>query len=97
MAEKRNAECGDLCFDSESGLWHYSAFQRRASHCPSGNTAVLCGAGALAQAAQRLWGLLLGDLQKSPECGSGHPAALSGPDTEAPSNLSNSMILEIRL
>jgi len=70
MAEKRNAECGDLCFDSESGLWHYSAFQRRASHCPSGNTAVLCGAGALAQAAQRLWGLL-GALPKPPARGAG--------------------------
>jgi len=35
---------------------------------------VLCGAGALAQVAQRLWGLLLGDAQKPPGHGSGPPA-----------------------
>jgi len=35
--------------------------------------------GALAQAAQRLWGLLLGDLPKMPGCGPGHPA-LGVPD-----------------
>jgi len=28
----------------------------------------------LAQSAQRLWGLLLGDLLKLPGCGPGHPA-----------------------
>ena len=32
------------------------------------------GAGALAQAAQRLWVLLRGDLQRPPGCGPGHPA-----------------------
>ena len=32
------------------------------------------GDGALAQAAKRLWGLLLGDLPKPPGCGAGHPA-----------------------
>jgi len=42
--------------------------------------ALLCCAGdrAAAQAAQRLWGLLLGDLQQPLGCGPGHPA-LSGP------------------
>ena len=35
---------------------------------------VLCSEGALAQAAQRLWGLLLGDLPEPPGCGPGHPA-----------------------
>jgi len=35
---------------------------------------VLCSDGALAQAAQRLWGLLLGDLPELPGCGPGHPA-----------------------
>jgi len=32
------------------------------------------GDGAVAQAAQKLWGLLLGDLQKSPGHSPGHPA-----------------------
>ena len=35
---------------------------------------VLCSDGALAQAAQRLWGLLLGDLPELPGRGPGHPA-----------------------
>jgi len=35
---------------------------------------VLCSEGALAQAAQRLWGLLLGDLPELPGRGPGHPA-----------------------
>ena len=35
---------------------------------------MLCSDGALAQAAQRLWGLLLGDLPEPPGCGPGHPA-----------------------
>ena len=35
---------------------------------------MLCSDGALAQAAQRLWGLLLGDLPELPGRGPGHPA-----------------------
>ena len=35
---------------------------------------MLCGAGALAQVAQRLWGLLPGDVQKPPGHGPGSPA-----------------------
>jgi len=35
---------------------------------------MLCSAGALAQVAQRLWGLLLGDLQKPPGHGPLPPA-----------------------
>jgi len=35
---------------------------------------VLCSDGALAQAAQRLWGLLLGDLPELSGRGPGHPA-----------------------
>jgi len=35
---------------------------------------VLCSDGALAQATQRLWSLLLGDLPKLLGHGSGHPA-----------------------
>jgi len=35
---------------------------------------VLCSDGAVAQAAQRLWGALLGDLQQPPGRGPGHPA-----------------------
>ena len=35
---------------------------------------MLCSDGALAQAAQRLWGLLLGDLPEPPGRGFGHPA-----------------------
>ena len=35
---------------------------------------MLCSDGALAQAAQRLWGLLLGDLPEPPGRGPGHPA-----------------------
>ena len=35
---------------------------------------MLCSDGALAQAAQRLWGLLLGDLPELPGCDPGHPA-----------------------
>lgn len=34
---------------------------------------VLCGAGALARVAQRLWGFLLGDVQKPPGHGPGPP------------------------
>ena len=41
------------------------------SLCPSGSTAALCSAGALAQAAQRLWGLLLGAPPKPPARGAG--------------------------
>ena len=40
---------------------------------------MLCGAGAPAQVAQRLWGLLLGDAQKLPGHGPG-PPALGVPD-----------------
>ena len=35
---------------------------------------MLCSDGALAQAAQRLWDLLLGDLPELPGCSPGHPA-----------------------
>ena len=35
------------------------------------------GDGALAQAAQKLWRLLLGDLQKLPGRGPGHPALVA--------------------
>ena len=35
---------------------------------------MLCSDGALAQAAQRLWGFLLGDLPEPPGRGPGHPA-----------------------
>jgi len=38
------------------------------------STSALCGNGALAQAAQRLWDLLLGDLPKPPQHSPGHPA-----------------------
>jgi len=51
------------------GNGHHS--EHSSSLCPSGSTAVLCGAGALAQAAQRLRGLLLGALPKPPACGAG--------------------------
>lgn len=43
-----------------------------ASHCVFG-TPLKCTQ-ALVQAAQRLWGLLLRDLQKPPRSGLGHPA-----------------------
>lgn len=43
-----------------------------------GSNAVLCGAGTLAEVAQKLWNLLLGDLQKLP-----------GHDVSAPSALGN--------
>ena len=58
------------------------------------------GAGALAQAAQRLWDLLLGGLRKPPGRGPEHPA-LGGPaaaglglgDPEGPACLSHAGIL----
>ena len=61
---------------------------------------MLCSDGALAQAAQRLWGLLLGDLPELPGCGPGHPA-LGVPagavvvqrDTEGPASLSHAVVL----
>ena len=60
-----------------------------------GSTAVLCGPGALAQVAQRLWGLLLGDVQKPPGHGPGPPAlgvpagaGVGQRDAEGPASLS---------
>ena len=56
--------------------------------------------GALAQAAQRLWGLLLGNLPELPEHGPGHPAVvpLLGQGwarwpPEVPANFNHSVIL----
>ena len=68
-----------------------------AQQVPSDHQEALCyctGDGTLAQVAQRLWGLLPGDLQKLSGHGPGHPA-LSGPagvgvgprDTETPPHL----------
>ena len=66
-----------------------------------GSTAVLCSARALAQVAQRLWGLLLrDDVQKPPGHGPG-PPALGVPagaevgqrGTEDPASLSHSVVL----
>lgn len=60
--------------------------------------ALLCcaGSGALARAAQRLWDLLLVDLQKPLECGPWHPAlggaAAAEGGLEDPSSLRNSVI-----
>jgi len=60
------------------------------------------GDGALAQAAQSLWGLLLGHLQKLPGRDAGHPAlgvpagAEAGPDRPdpaVPASLSHVVIL----
>ena len=61
---------------------------------------MLCCAGALAQVAQRLWGLLPGDVQKSPGPG---PPALGVPagagvgqrGTEGPASLSHSVSLTL--
>jgi len=55
--------------------------QTKAQEVPSEQQAAhLCcaGDGTLAQAAQRLWGLLIGGLQKPPGRGPWHPA-LGGP------------------
>ena len=66
----------------------------------------MCCAGgrALAQAAQRLWDLLLGDLQKLPGCGPGHlqwvsllRQVLDLMDPEVPSHLSHTLMLKENL
>ena len=54
---------------------------QKCQEVPSEQQAALlycAGDGALAEVAQRLWGLLSGGLQKLPGCGPGHPA-LGGP------------------
>jgi len=82
---------------------HKSRGHKLAQEAPSEQQAALpccAGDGALAHILQRLWGLLLGDLQKLPGRGPGHPA-LGGPaavglelgDPEGPFNLSHSGIL----
>jgi len=59
---------------------------------------------SLTQPAQRLWSLLLGDVEKMPECRTGHPALifLLGKDfkqmgPEVPANFSHSVILSLFL
>jgi len=58
-------------FSSSTGPGTGHNPEHSSSLCPSGSTAVLCSAGALAQAAQRLCGLLLGALTKPPAHGAG--------------------------
>jgi len=59
---------------------------------------VLCSAEALAQVAQRLWGLLLGDEQKLPGHGPGPPAGagVRQRGTEGPASRSHSVIQSCR-
>jgi len=84
---------GAQCQEKEQ--WAQTATQEVLSEVQG---ALLCCAvdGALAQAAQRLCSLLLGDLQEPPVCGTGHPVLLSLFGQElclVSSNSSHSVIL----
>lgn len=55
---------------------------------------------SLTQATQKSWNLLLGDVQKMPECGTGHPALMfllekdfKQMEPKVPANFSHSVIL----
>ena len=62
--------------DSSLGVGPLAAGRAETEGAEMKPGALLCcaGDGALAQAAQRLWGLLLGALQQPPGRGAGHPA-----------------------
>lgn len=82
-------------------MWfpHLTVLQTGAQEVPSERQERFCAVqidGALAQVTQRLWDLLLVDLQKPLECGPLHPALDGAAEVEGgledPSSLSNSEI-----
>lgn len=75
-------------FSSSSGPGTGHSPEHSSSLCLSGSTAVLCGAGVLAKAAQRLWDILLGAAHGAGPCSAG---LCWGRGTRAASNFNHSI------